>query len=220
MVASNTVPSFFVIDTATYEFETVDYPGGGRGCLCVLPHPSRPLLYLGIQRGRQSEAITFPGGNTFLAVYDFAARRYVGNLYLAEVQGGRSDDSSPCCLTYDEEQPCLYVGMFQSLRGICRIDELGREILDNFRFEPNRRNKHFRWVDPLSQALYGRKLLSVNRHNRELVILDKRTGRIERSVYLGDASNGPCSVVIVGDLAIVSYPERGGLIFHNLAADC
>ena len=40
---------------------------------------------------------------------------------------------------------------------------------------------------------------------------------IERSVYLGEAPNGPHSVAVFGDMAIISYPERGGLTFHNLA---
>lgn len=59
----------------------------------------------------------------------------------------------------------------------------------------------------------------MNRNNRELVTLDKFTGRIDHSVYLGEAPNGPHSVVVIGDTAIISYPERGGLIFHDLAAN-
>ena len=215
--ASNKVPSLFVIDSATYEFSTADYPQGTRGSLCVLPHPYKPLLYIGTQRGNNPRGVFPPRGGSSLAVYDLDQHRYVGNLYLAEVERGKSDDSSPVCLTYDEAHACLFVGMFQSLRGICRVDELGGEMLDNIRFSPNSRNKHFRWVDPLSQALYRDKLLSVNRNNREFVILDKLTGRIERSVYLGEAPNGPHSVAVFGDMAIISYPERGGLTFHNLA---
>ena len=68
--ASNKVPSLFVIDSATYEYSSVDYPQGGRGSLCVLPHPSKPLLYIGIQRGGNLHGVTYPGGNSFLAVYD------------------------------------------------------------------------------------------------------------------------------------------------------
>ena len=97
----------------------------------------KPLLYIGIQRGGNRRGVSYPGGNCFLAVFDLAGRRYVADLYLAEVENGRSDDSTPICLTYDEKHACLFVGMFQSLRGICRIDELGREILDDFRFVPN-----------------------------------------------------------------------------------
>ena len=132
--ASNKVPFFFVIDSATYEFSAVDYPTGGRGSQCVLPHPSKPLLYIGIQRGGTLHGVTYLGGNSFLAVYDLARHLYVGNLYIAEVEGKVSDDSSPVCLTYDEAHSCLFVGMFQSLRGICRVDELGGGIQDNFRF--------------------------------------------------------------------------------------
>ncbi len=215
--ASNRVPSLFIVDSATYEYSSVDYPHGGRGSLCVLPHPSKPLLYIGVQRGGTLHGATYPGGNSFLAVYDLDRHSYVGNLYLAEVENEVSDDSIPACLTYDEAHSCLLVGMFQSLRGICRVDELGGEILDNLRFSPNSRNEHFRWTDPLSQAFYRDKLLSVNRNNRELVMLDKLAGRIEHSVYLGEAPNGPHSVVVFGDMAIISYPDRGGLIFHNLA---
>ena len=218
--ASNRVPRTFVIDSATYDFEAVDYPPGGRGCLCTVPHPSEPLLYLGIQRGGRLDGTSHPGGNCFLAVYDLARRRYVANLYLAEVTNNRSDDAAPVCLTYDEEQRCLFVGMFQSLRGICCVDPLEGRILDDFRFEPNARNRHFRWVDPLSQALYCDKLLSVNRNNRELVTLDKYSGSVKRSRYLGEAPNGPHSIVVLEDLAVVSYPERGGLIFQDLGADC
>ena len=215
--ASNRVNSLFVIDSATYAYEMIDYPQGGRGSGCILPHPSKPLLYIGIPRGGNFGGISYPGGNSFLAIYDLARHRYVSNLYLAEVATNRSDDSIPVCLTYDEEQTCLFVGMFQSQRGICRIDELGQQILDNFRFAPNDKNSIFRWVDPLSQTIYHDRLLSVNRNNRELAVLDKRNGHIQRSVYLGEAPNGPHSIVVVDDVAIISYPERGGLIFHDLA---
>ena len=74
---------------------------------------------------------SYVGGNCFLATYDLTELRSINNLYLAEVENGRSDDSTPICLTCDEDG-CLFVGMFQSKRGICRIDEHGREILANF----------------------------------------------------------------------------------------
>ena len=217
--ASNRVDRLFIINTATYKYREVDYPTGGRGSMCVLPHPSKPLLYVGIQSGGSLDGRSYSGGNCFLATYDLDQHSYTGNLYLAEIEDGRSDKSKPICLTYDEDEGCLFAGMFQSRRGICRIDEQGREILANIRFAPNVSNKHFPWVDPLSQALYGDKLLSVNRNNRELVILDKRSGRIESTIFLGDAPNGPRAVVVVDDSAIISYPERRGLIFHNLCAD-
>ena len=108
------------------------------------------------------------------------------------------------------------MGMFQSRRGICRVDELGRTILAEFRFRPSTRNTHFSWVDPIAQALYRDKLVSVNRNNRELVVLNKRSGIVESVAFLGEAPNGPKDVVVIGDKAIVAYPERQGLIFHAL----
>jgi hypothetical protein len=83
-------------------------------------------------------------------------------------------------------------------------------------FAPNANNKQFPWVDPLSQALYRDKLLSVNRNNCELATVDKRSGRIESAIFLGDAPNGPRAVVVVDNVAIISYPARQGLIFHDL----
>ncbi|OCK59347.1 restriction endonuclease [Bradyrhizobium sp. LMTR 3] len=216
--ASNRVNRLFIIDSATYEYQEVDYPAGGRGSICVLCHPSKPLVYIGIQRGGSLDGRYHTGGNCFLATYDLTERRYVGYLYLAEVENDRSDDSTPASLTYDANDECLFVGMFQSQRGICRVDEYGRKILTNFRFAPNAINRHFAWVDPLSQALYRDKLLSINRNNCELVVLDKQLGRVESATFLGDAPNGPRAVVVVDDVAIISYPERHGLIFHSLGA--
>ena len=66
--------------------------------------------------------------------------------------------------------------------------------------------------------LYRDRLLSVNRNNRELVVLNKFTRHTERAVYLGEAPSGPHSVTVFDDLAIVSYPEREGLIFLDLTA--
>jgi hypothetical protein len=217
--ASNTVNRFFIIDSATYEYEEVGYPGVGRGCMCLLPHPSKPLLYVGIQRGGTLNGKSYPWGNCFLATYDLAQRRYTSNLYLAEVTNGRSDDATPACLTYDDEDACLFVGMFQSKRGICRVEEGGKTVLADFRFTPNDNNTHFKWVDPLSQALYRDKLLSTLRNNGELVTLDKRTGGIESTLTVCESANGPHAVVVWKDVAIMSYPSQRALIFHDLASD-
>jgi hypothetical protein len=215
--ASNKVNRFFVIDSATYEYEEVQYPGGGRGCQCVLPHPSEPLLYIGVQRGGTLNGRSHPWGNCFLATYDLTLRRYRSELYLAEVRDGRSDDATPYCLTFDEEDPCVFVGMFQSERGICRVDEEGRSVLADFRFTSNGKNTHFPWVDPLSQALYRGKLLSTLRNNSELVTLDKRTGAIEQTLSVSDSPNGPHALVVWNDFAVMSYPSEGALIFHDLS---
>jgi DNA-binding beta-propeller fold protein YncE len=213
--ASNKEDCFFIIDSATYEYEQVPYPQGGRGCMSILAHPHKPLLYVGIQRGGTLNGKSYPGGNCFLAVYDLAARKYIKNIYLAEVKGNRSDDSTPACLLYDLDHH-IYVGMFQSLKGIYKIDEETLEVVGNIYFAPNEHNKFFTWVDPLSLALYKNSIISVNRNNRELVLIDKITGQTSKSMYLGEAPNGPRDVVVYRNEAIISYPKRHGLIFINL----
>lgn len=42
--ASNKTSHFFIIDSASYAFEAVPYPQGGRGCMSLLRHPTKPLL--------------------------------------------------------------------------------------------------------------------------------------------------------------------------------
>ncbi len=108
--------------------------------------------------------------------------------------------------------------MFQSRRGIYKINEQGTEILAFRSFEPNGYNHHFRWVDPIAQTLFGSKLLSVNRNNLELVIMDKYSLGIEETHYLGLAPNGPNGIVVYGNEAIINYPHRGGLLFHRIGS--
>ena len=217
--ASNKVNRLFIIDSATYEYREVDYPNGGRGCMCILPHPSKPLLYIGIQRAINYDNRFDTSARCFLATYNLAEHGYTASLCLAEIENGQNDCSIPHWLTYDEEQRELFVGMFQSRRGICRVDENGNQILQNIRFAPNAHNRDFSWVDPLSQAIYGDKLFSVNRNNCELVILDKFSGRTKRTVFLGEAPKGPQEVMVINKVAIINYPERQGLIFLDLHAN-
>lgn len=205
--ASNKVPGFFIIDSATYEFESVQYQAG-RGCLSILAHPNGKTLFMGIQRGKQSRC--------FVAIYDIENRRYEKELYLAEIINERGDDSSPICITFDPANKHLYVGMFQSRKGIYRIDADTYDVIDNIAFAPNPLNEHFEWVDPLSQAIHGDYLLSVNRNNYELAILDLSSRSTIRSIPLGIAPDGPRNVVVVGDEAIVSYPAFHGLVFIDL----
>ena len=217
--ASNRERLFFVIDSATYAVTPFDYPDGGRGAQCILAHPTKPLLYIGIQRGGKRNGRSYPYANCFLATFDLARRGYCGYLNLDELINGRCDDAIPVNLIVDENAHVLYVGMFQSRMGIYKVNEMGTEIVANLPFSPNQRNIHYSWVDPLAQALHGKRLLSVNRNNQELVVIDIDTFRVEQETYLGDAPNGPRDIVVYNNQAIISYPERGGLIFHDLDSD-
>jgi DNA-binding beta-propeller fold protein YncE len=88
--ASNKVPAFFVIDSATYAMDTINYPGTGRGSMSVFAHPFKPRVYIGIQRGGKLNGVSYPGGNSFLAVYDLAKKRYVATHYLPRSSMGRA----------------------------------------------------------------------------------------------------------------------------------
>lgn len=206
--ASNKENQFYIIDSATYKFETIGYPSGGRGCMSLSADPSGRTIYIGIQRGGKLNGASYFGGNCFLAVYDLDRKAYVKALYLAEVSSGRSDDATPACIEVDLEDKKIYVGMFQSMRGICVIDTNSYDIYADIKFQKGTHNKHFNWVDPLSVKIYGDYLLSLNRNNCELAILDKNTHEVIEIFYLGDSPNGPRDVEIISDKVIISYPER------------
>lgn len=214
--ASNRLNQFYVIDAATYEFTTVAYPAGGCGCMSLLKHPSKELLYIGVQRGGMRDGRCYPGGNCFLAAYDLALGDYIALPCLAEVIGEHSDDASPACISFDELSEKLYVGMFQSMRGICVIDTGTHQWVRDIHIVRNKENSVFPWADPLSQAVTDNAILSVNRNNCELGIIDKASLETQRVIFLGRAPNGPRSIVVWNRQAIVSYPGRNGLIFVRL----
>lgn len=214
--ASNRVNQFYIIDIATYAVTTLAYPEGGRGCMSLLRHPTLPLLYIGIQRGGRIDGQGYPHANCYLAIYDLSRQIYIADAQLAEINNGRADDATPACLTYDDLHNRIYVGMFQSSRGICVLDAESGTSIQDIRFETNPWSKPFRWVDPLSQALTAGLLLSVNRNNRELVILDRASLQLKKGIFLGDAPNGPRAVLVWDEYAVVSYPGRNGLIFVPL----
>jgi len=215
--SSNKVPEFLIIDSATFALHSIPYPAKGRGSMCIFAHPTEPLLYIGIQRGGHLNGVSYPGGNSFLAVYDLVKRCYVAELYLAEIIDGSSDNSAPCSITYDPNEDRLYIGMFQSRKGIYVMDCRTNRLQGNIPFTANDTNRFFPSVDPLSQAIWNGYLLSVNRNNHELTILDKTTTQIAEVIPLGVSPNGPKDVVVSGSEAIVSYPEQHGLVFVDLS---
>ncbi|HHL4636982.1 TPA: restriction endonuclease [Escherichia coli] len=214
--ASNRVNQFYIIDSATYVVKTVAYPEGGRGCMSLLRHPTLPLIYIGIQRGGRSHGLSYPHANCYLAIYDLSRQKCTADVQLAEISNGRADDSTPACLTYDDLYNRIYVGMFQSKRGICVIEPESGELIQEIRFASNDNNNFFAWADPLSQTVSGNLLLSVNRNNHELVALDRASLQIKKILFVGEALNGPRAVLVWGDNAVVSYPSRNGLLFIPL----
>lgn len=216
--ASNKSNQFFIIDSATYALEAVPYPTGGRGCLSLLRHPTRPLLYIGVQRGGRIAGRPYPYANCYVATYDLAQRRYLADAQLAEIINGTTDDATPACLTYDDLYDRVYVGMFQSRRGICVLDADSGRWLRDVRFERTSANTSpFPWVDPLCQATAGPLLLTVNRHNHELASLDRESLQPKSAVFLGATPNGAGGLVVWNEYAIVSHASRKGLHFIPLS---
>ena len=216
--ASNKSSHFFIIDSATYAFEAVPYPPGGRGCMSLLRHPTKPLLYIGISRGGRIAGRSYPHANCYVATYDLARRDYVGTAQLAEITKGQTDDATPACLTFDDAFNRVYVGMFQSRRGICVLDADSGAWRRDVRFERTPNNTTpYHWVDPIRQAIAGSLLLSVNRNNRQLVSLDRGSLEPKASVYLGEGRNGPGDLVVWEDWAVVSNPAKRGLHFVPLS---
>lgn len=216
--ASNKLNQFYIIDTATYDFKTVAYPAGGRGCMSLLAHPKLPLIYIGIQRGGRINGRSYPHANCYVAIYDLLKETYVATSQLAEIINGITDDATPACLTYDEIYNRLYVGMFQSMRGICVLEPESGNPIQEIRFNRSPWNNYFHWPDPLSQALTDNFLLTVNRNNCELAVVDRNSLHHRKSIFLGQASNGPNTVLALRQHAVISYPDRNGLIFIPLEA--
>lgn len=215
--ASNKENQFYIINSATYKYHSVQYPSGGRGCMSISVHPDGSRLYIGVQRGGLLNGKSYFGGNCFLAVYDLNRSTYVTTIYLAEIYNGCSDDATPACIEVDSEGKKIYVGMFQSKRGICVIDAISNEIVNDIRFERNEYNKHFEWVDPLSVKSFGECLISLNRNNCELLVINKNDYKTVKSYYLGEAPNGPKDIELFDNEVFVSYPEKNGFVVLNLS---
>jgi hypothetical protein len=215
--ASNKENQFYRIDSATYQYDVIRYPSGGRGCMSISAHPNGNRLYIGIQRGGALNGRSYLGGNCFLAVYDLNHNSYVTTIYLAEIYNDRSDDAIPACIEADSKDEKIYIGMFQSKRGICVIDSIKNEIITDLRFEKNEHNKHFEWVDPLAVKVFGAYLLSLNRNNCELLVIDKKNYHIVKSYHLGFAMNGPRDMEVFDSEIFVSYPEKNGFVVLSLS---
>ena len=173
--------------------------------------------YIGISRGGRIAGRAYPHANCYVATYDLARRGYISTAQLAEVFNGQTDDATPACLTYDAIYERVYVGMFQSRRGICVLDPDTGAWRRDVRFERSSNNTTpFPWVDALRQAIAGSLLLSLNRNNRELVSLDRESLEPRASVCLGEGRNGPGDLIVWEDFAVVSYPALQGLHFVPL----
>lgn len=216
--ADNVKNALFLVDVDSLNVQRFDFPGGGRGIGSLLPHPDGKRLFLGIQRGGTVQGRSLRGGNAFLAVFDVVKQEYVERQYLAEVIGPeQSDDSIPWCLTLSPDGAVIYVGMFQSQQGILVVNADSCKVLRGIRFSNSSAHQRvFKWVDPLAQAIYGDLLLSINRHNYELSVLTRRDEKVIGSIELGGTQDGPNTLQIIGDRAIICHAEFSELLVVDL----
>lgn len=217
--ASNKVNALFSIDTATYELERFPYPGGGRGSMSIACSSDGSRVFVGVQRGYSSLSVNLPEGGCFLAVFEPQRRVFTQSIPLFEHTNGQPDTSTPAYILPDANGERLYVGMFQGCPGIYMLGGDPLTVLRCSRPKPNSRNRHFKWVDPLALQFFGDDLLAIHRNNLELVLLDRETLALKESSYLGEAPNGPRDLLVFDNQAIVTYPEKGGLLFLDLDAE-
>ena len=216
--ASNTANSLFVINTSTYETQSFPYPCCGRGSISIATWGDSRVL-VGVQRGFQSSVGTPNDGGCFLAEFDLRQRAFIHSVPLSESIEGKVDFSSPACILPDARCGRVYVGMFQGIPGIYLLEGAPLQIVRSSRPKRNSHNKYFNWVDPLAMQLYKGSLLAIHRNNCELVLLDRETLTVKRTSFLGEAPNGPKDLLVYGSTAIISYPEKGGLLFLDLEAE-
>jgi DNA-binding beta-propeller fold protein YncE len=208
--ASNQKHEFHIIDTDTYEYETVPYPAGGRGIGTIAVSPDQKRLYLGIQRGGQApDGREHGGGNSFLAVYDLEQKRYAGTLYLAQIDPfGTSDDSIPRKIVFSPDGREMFVGMFQSRAGLLVIDPEKLKVVRTAGFTANAKNG-FPWVDPIGLATYRGWLLSANRNNREVMVLDRTSFRPLARLSFSEEKHAISQVVVSEDRIYLGDEEAG-----------
>lgn len=108
--------------------------------------------------------------------------------------------------------------MFQSRRGICVLDPDTGAWRRDVRFECTSNNRTpYHWMDPLRQVIAGPLLLTVSRHNRELVSLDRESLEPRASLFLGEGRSCPYDLSVWRDFAVVSNPALQGLHFVPLS---
>lgn len=207
---SNKVNQLFIINPVNYQFEAFDFPGNGRGCTVIGRPPESRYIYVGVQRGSVY-------GGAFLAVFDRVENRFISSIPLILPGVGDASLGTPHCITYDKNSNRIFVGMFQSEAGIFIVDPETLQVSGNISFEPNEHNLHFNWVDPLSQVIAAGHLISLNRNNCEISVVDLKNLSVNKSIYLGSAKNGPESLLAYNGEIVVSYPELESLFFIKLS---
>ena len=118
-------------------------------------------------------------------------------------------------MVYDCHRKLLYIGMLGSPKNIYIFDTEKKQIVDFIKASPNSKNKNDH-VDSLSLAFYQDYLLSINRSNYELAVIDRNTLQHFVAVPLGGTGNGPRHIYVLDDQAYISHSEYAGIIHIDL----
>lgn len=217
--ASNRSNALYEIDASTYGVTEFAYPAGGRSSMSIALSPDEQDVYVGIQRGCTPQDANLPPGGCFLSKFDRSSQTFSDSVALYEANGGAADSSTPACILPDPHSSRIYIGMFQGRRGIVVLELDPLRIVNSVSPEPNEHNQHFEWVDPLAMRFHDGRILAIFRNNRELVAMDPESLEVQDKTFLGDASNGPQDLAILGDQVVITYPERAGLIVFDWSSD-
>lgn len=207
--ANNLKQEFYVIDTKSYQHQTVAYPEGGRGIGTLTISPDGKRLYLGIQRGgRMANGKLLNGGNSFLAVYDFEKENYVGTVYLAQkLANGSSDDAIPCSFALSPKGHLLYVGRFQSEADLMVIDTNKLQQFQKIPLLSIEKNANAMSGAGQSVARFQRWLLIGHREQRRILVMDLTSNKVIATITAPGFAQ--LTDIVVNEKSVYLLESRG-----------
>ena len=218
--ASNNLGIFFIINPIDYQFKAVPYPEPLLHIGSTFCHPESGLFYIALHRTNARDLAGINGeefdeANCFIVIYDPLKDKYIFHVALEIDEDDKLERCWASSMVYDYHSKTLYIGMLGSPKNIYIIDTLTNQILNLIKTKPNTKNKNDH-VDSLSLTLYQDYLISVNRSNYELEIIERNTLQHLLSVPLGGVGNGPRHICIFNDQAYISHSEYAGVIHVDL----
>ena len=218
--ASNNLGGFFIIDPVSYQLKAVSYPEPSLHIGATFCHPDSGLFYMALHRTNARDLARINGeqfdeSNCFIVVYDPLENKYISHINLEIDEEDKLERCWASSMVYDCHKKTIYIGMLGSPRNIYVFDTLTNQILNFIKTSPNTKNKND-YVSSLSLALYEDYLISVNRSNYELEIIERHTLQHLLSVPLGGTSNGPRHICVLNNQAYISHSEYAGVIHVDL----
>lgn len=214
--ASNDLGRFFIIDPVSYQLAAIPYPESGLHIGSIFCYPESSLLYIALHRTQARDSGRRDNkANCFIAVYDPSQKRYIHHIDLVIDDVDKLERCWASSIAYDSSRRSAYIGMLGSPKNIYILDTETNKISDFVQTQPNHKNKKDH-VDSLSIEIYRGYLLSVNRSNYELEIIEISTLQNLLSVPLGGTGNGPRHICIHDDRVYISHSEYAGVISADL----